>query len=255
MDKMCDFVGKSHEFFLVLKKAGFDDEKIQRIINSKDNFLGKAMFEAYLRAAEQDAFELVYESVMPVAMVSESRFLEMCHQQFYAESWRFDERLLSIYGQSSTLNGWYQAKIYRLKEAMPISKVRQFIQSQGSFPGVFGAASFWMFEALKENAPFPSMEKFNKGINEALKNAFSESFVLPKDTGKMPKGVKIFGLEEKQMQLNPCLIRFDDKNPNWYFSLDKTASPDGKVPAKEAFLVLEKISDKDVPHFSEIELQ
>lgn len=254
MDKMCDFLGKSHEFFLKLKKAGFDDEKIQQVINAKDNALAKVMFEAYLKAAEQDVFELLYESIMPVAMVSESRFLEICRQQFFAESWRFDERLLSIYGQSSALSGWYRAKVYRLKEVMPMEKVRAFIESQGSFPGVFGTASFWMFEALKEKAPLPSYEKFVNGINEVLKT-FNESPVLSKDVYKLPQGMRIFGFEEKEMKLNPCLIRFENESPSWYFSLDKTASPDGKVPAKEAFLVLEKISDDDLPHFSEIELQ
>ncbi|MCX6798155.1 MAG: hypothetical protein NTX66_03030 [Candidatus Falkowbacteria bacterium] len=44
--EMCDAVGRAHEFFLVLKKAGFTDDLIKKIINSKDNVLAKRMFAA-----------------------------------------------------------------------------------------------------------------------------------------------------------------------------------------------------------------
>ena len=50
-NEMCAFIGKAHEFFLVLKKAGFTDELIQEIINSKDNFMAQEMFES-LRVEE-----------------------------------------------------------------------------------------------------------------------------------------------------------------------------------------------------------
>lgn len=42
--EMCADLGKAHEFFLALKKAGFDDELIQNVINSRDNLLAKEMF-------------------------------------------------------------------------------------------------------------------------------------------------------------------------------------------------------------------
>jgi len=42
--EMCAALGRAHEFFLALKKAGFTDELIQEIINSKNNALAKQMF-------------------------------------------------------------------------------------------------------------------------------------------------------------------------------------------------------------------
>jgi len=43
---MCAALGRAHEFFLVLKKAGFSDELIQEVINSKDNAMAKKMLAA-----------------------------------------------------------------------------------------------------------------------------------------------------------------------------------------------------------------
>lgn len=45
-NEMCAFIGKAHEFFLALKKAGFTDELIQEVINSKDNAMAKKMLVA-----------------------------------------------------------------------------------------------------------------------------------------------------------------------------------------------------------------
>ncbi|MFA5163525.1 MAG: hypothetical protein WC441_03275 [Patescibacteria group bacterium] len=44
MNEMCAALGKGHEFFLALKKAGFTDELCQEIINSRDNALAKKMY-------------------------------------------------------------------------------------------------------------------------------------------------------------------------------------------------------------------
>ena len=45
-NEMCAILGKAHEFFLALKKAGFSDELIQEVINSKDNVMAKKMLVA-----------------------------------------------------------------------------------------------------------------------------------------------------------------------------------------------------------------
>lgn len=44
--KMCAVIGQMHEFLMSLKKAGFTDEIIQDIINSKGNALAKKMLAA-----------------------------------------------------------------------------------------------------------------------------------------------------------------------------------------------------------------
>jgi len=48
MNEMCAFIGKMHEFLLALKKAGFTDELIQEIINSKNNEMAAKMFAAIM---------------------------------------------------------------------------------------------------------------------------------------------------------------------------------------------------------------
>jgi len=48
MKEMCASIGKMHEFLLALKRAGFDTELIQEIINSKNNELAKKMFIAVM---------------------------------------------------------------------------------------------------------------------------------------------------------------------------------------------------------------
>lgn len=45
-NEMCAILGKAHEFFLALKKAGFSEELIQEVINSKDNAMAKKMLAA-----------------------------------------------------------------------------------------------------------------------------------------------------------------------------------------------------------------
>lgn len=46
MENMCAAIGRAHEFFLCLKKAGFTDELIKEIINSSENRQATLMFEA-----------------------------------------------------------------------------------------------------------------------------------------------------------------------------------------------------------------
>ena len=48
MNEICAFIGKMHEFLLALKKAGFTDELIQEIINSKNNEMATKMFTAIM---------------------------------------------------------------------------------------------------------------------------------------------------------------------------------------------------------------
>jgi len=43
---MCALIGKMHEFLLALKKAGFTDKLIQRVINSENNEMATKMFAA-----------------------------------------------------------------------------------------------------------------------------------------------------------------------------------------------------------------
>ncbi len=43
---MCAALGRAHEFFLALKKAGLNDEIIKEVINSKDNEKAKKMLAA-----------------------------------------------------------------------------------------------------------------------------------------------------------------------------------------------------------------
>lgn len=251
---MCDFFGRGHEFFLKMKKAGFTDDMYQQVINAKNNALAKAMFEAFLKAAEQEAYELVYQNLMPIAEVTESKFIKMCQEQFYHEAWRFDERLTSIFGQSSALRGWYQAKVYRLKSPMPVENVRKFIKSNGSFPGAFGAASFWMFEAIKELASESVLEKFTASMKEiSEKNHLSLDFDR-NESVFLPQGIRIFSFEEKEISLQPCLIRFKGQRPNWHFDLSKAANPDGIFPAGEAILIMVPITSSEIPCISQIKV-
>ena len=65
---VCDAIGKTHELMLALKKAGFDDNLIQQIINSRGNKQAKAMYVALTGGAQvDDRFELVntFNTVVP----------------------------------------------------------------------------------------------------------------------------------------------------------------------------------------------
>lgn len=63
-NEMCAFIGRAHEFFLALKKAGFTDELIQEVINSKDNAAAERMF-ASLQAKP------IIENVKDVPLLSD----------------------------------------------------------------------------------------------------------------------------------------------------------------------------------------
>lgn len=57
---MCDGLGQAHEFMLRLKKAGFNDDLIQRVVTSRGNKLAQAMYAAIASSEEvDDPFELV----------------------------------------------------------------------------------------------------------------------------------------------------------------------------------------------------
>jgi hypothetical protein len=59
---VCDGLGRAHEFVLALEKVGFDDETIQRVINSRGNRLAKAMYIAITGEVQADErFEKVNE--------------------------------------------------------------------------------------------------------------------------------------------------------------------------------------------------
>ena len=65
---VCDAIGKTHEFMLALKKAGFDDNLIQQIVNSRGNKQAKAMYAALVgNATVDDRFELcnTFNTVVP----------------------------------------------------------------------------------------------------------------------------------------------------------------------------------------------
>jgi hypothetical protein len=61
MNEMCAFIGKMHEFHLALKKAGFNDELIQQVINSKDNEMAKKMFAVITIPEVVSCFTVNYE--------------------------------------------------------------------------------------------------------------------------------------------------------------------------------------------------
>lgn len=58
--RVCDAIGRVHELMLALKKAGFDDELIQQVVNSRGNKHAKAMYSAVANDAQaDDRFELL----------------------------------------------------------------------------------------------------------------------------------------------------------------------------------------------------
>ena len=63
MNEMCAFIGKTYEFLLALKKAGFTDELIQEIINSKNNEMAVKMFAAIVSdpAAESTINAIIFD--------------------------------------------------------------------------------------------------------------------------------------------------------------------------------------------------
>ena len=68
-ERVCDMsCGAMHEFALVLDKAGFDADMVQRVVNSRGNKQAKAMYAALTNGAQvDDRFELVntFEIVVP----------------------------------------------------------------------------------------------------------------------------------------------------------------------------------------------
>lgn len=86
---VCDALGKTHELMLSLKKAGFDDELIQQVINSKGNKHAKAMYSAVTGGAQvDDRFGLIntFSIVVPQGYDHATRlgsFREKHRKEFY----------------------------------------------------------------------------------------------------------------------------------------------------------------------------
>ena len=153
---MCDALGRAHECFLALKKAGLSDIDIQEIINAKNNALAQAMAETYFFIVGGNKFELVYGFDFEIPRIEPLRLMREVNNVFLKNENIFDQQIFSLYKEESKPLGKIRAMLYR--NTVPVSEnmVRFFVSGKGFFSGFLGLVYAWhAMVVVAEEHKFP----------------------------------------------------------------------------------------------------
>src|SRR3989344_1307137 len=156
---VCDLsCGAMHEFALVLDKAGFDAEMIQRVVNSRGNKQAKAMYAALTNGAQvDDRFELVntFEIVVPEGYDHSKRLDSFGKEHRKAFYYYNDAITDKNYAKATTKlvpGRKLKVKVFQIKETVTsedcIAKLRS---EKAILVGAQGASLVW--EQKKEELP------------------------------------------------------------------------------------------------------
>jgi hypothetical protein len=155
--EMCAFIGKSHEFFMNLKKAGFTDDLIQKVINSRNNALAEKMYASVVETATknssaEDDFDKLKEFEITIS------------GNFDFDAFRFENEKLFYYFEPALVGKNFKSnvplevvkkkivEIYQLKRKKTREECLNFIVSQnGQLPNAHGLAIVW--QQAKEKLP------------------------------------------------------------------------------------------------------
>lgn len=148
---MCDFSGRIHEFFLVMEKAGFNDEMIINIINAEKNILAKAMLRAYRKTLREENFELVKSISFWVTKASGGELVATMREFFYHNDWGVESWSNLTEKTDNLSQGKKNALMYLVKFPTSAETVREFIRRNGQFPGISGLSHVWLQQLDRQN--------------------------------------------------------------------------------------------------------
>jgi hypothetical protein len=155
--EMCAFIGKSHEFFMNLKKAGFTDDLIQEVINSKNNALAKKMYASIVEAEiKTNAAKAGFEKLTEFEITIPENFdFDAFRHENEKGFYYFEPALIGKNFKSDIVSEAGKKKIveiYRLKGNKTSEECLDFIASQnGQLPNAQGLAIVW--QQAKEKLP------------------------------------------------------------------------------------------------------
>jgi len=155
---VCDAIGKTHELLLVLKKAGFDDELIQQVVNSKGNKHAKAMYSAVAGGAQvDDRFELVntFSIVDPQGYDPATR-LDSFSKEHRKEFYYYNDAITDKnYAKATTKlepGRKFKVKVFQIKERVTSEDCMAHLRSQKAvLVGAQGASL--AYEQSKDQLP------------------------------------------------------------------------------------------------------
>lgn len=150
--------GAMHEFALVLDKAGFDADTVQRVINSPGNSRAKAMYAVLASGSQMDyRFELVntFEIVVPEDYDHGKR-LDSFGKEHRKAFYYYNECLTDKnYAKATTKlepGRKLKVKVFHIKERVTSEDCLAFLRSQEAIlVGAQGATLAW--EQKKEELP------------------------------------------------------------------------------------------------------
>ncbi len=156
---VCDLsCGAMHEFALVLDKAGFDADLVQRVINSRGNKQAKAMYAALTNGAQvDDRFELVntFEIVVPEGYNHSKRLDSFGTEHRKAFYYYNDAITDKNYAKATTKlepGRKLKVKVFQIKETVTSEDCLAHLRSQKAIlVGAQGASLAW--EQKKEELP------------------------------------------------------------------------------------------------------
>lgn len=133
---VCDALGKTHEFMLAIKKAGFDDELIQQVVNSKGNKHAKVMYSAVTGGAQVDSrFELVntFSIIVPQSYDHATR-LDSFGKEYRKEFYYYNDAITDKnYAKATTKlepGRKLKVKVFQIKERVTSEDCIAHLRSQ-----------------------------------------------------------------------------------------------------------------------------
>lgn len=156
---VCDLsCGAMHEFALVLDKAGFDAEMVQRVVNSRGNKEAKAMYAALTNGAQvDDRFELVntFEIVVPESY-DHSKHLDSFGKEHRKAFCYYNDAITDKnYAKATTKlepGRKLKVKVFQIKERVTSEDCLAHLRSQKAIlASAQGASLAW--EQKKEELP------------------------------------------------------------------------------------------------------
>ncbi|MDO8604519.1 MAG: hypothetical protein Q7K40_03975 [bacterium] len=144
---VCDAIGKTHEFMLALKKAGFDDGLFQQTINSRGNKLAKAMYSAVTGGAQvDDRFELINTfSIVVPKNYDHATQLSSFNKKYRKEFYYYNEAITDKnYANATTKlepGRSLKVKVFQIKKTVTSEDCLEYLRSQKAiFVGAQGAS-------------------------------------------------------------------------------------------------------------------
>lgn len=210
--------GAMHEFALVLDKAGFDADLVQRVVNSRGNKQAKAMYATVATDTKVDGrFELIKTTEIIVPGNYKPR---RCLDSFRRRHWwkfryYYNNDITDEHFRLTKVELWperkLKVKIFRIKGIVTSLDCLVYLRSQKAIlTGAQGAALLW--KQQKEALP---MNQFSLsfGEKEMLWRDADGSYSIPFLVRRLPGDIFGFCLKkfEEPVSQAYCLLCFSDE--------------------------------------------